>query len=56
MGTKREKQVETISKEITIKILKDHGHKNYSELKDFIEDVGNKHIYTIKEVKNWLGY
>ena len=48
--------MEIISKARTIKILKDHGHKNYSEFKDFVKNVGNKHIYTIKEVKNWLGY
>ena len=48
--------METINKTQTIKILKDHGHNNYSELKDFIKEVGNKAIYSIQEVKNWLGY
>ena len=48
--------METINKTKTIKILKDHGHNNYSELKDFIQEVGNKEIYSIQEVKNWLGY
>ena len=47
--------METINKTKTIKILKDHGHNNYSELKDFIKEVGNKEIYSIQEVKNWLG-
>ena len=48
--------MEIISKEKTIKILKNHGHNNYSELKDFIKDLGNKKTYKLEHLKNWLGY
>ena len=48
--------METITKNKVIKILKNHGHNNYSELKDFIKDLGNKEIYKLQEVKDWLGY
>jgi hypothetical protein len=48
--------METITKIKVIRILKNHGHNNYNELKDFIKDLGNKEIYKLQQVKDWLGY
>jgi hypothetical protein len=48
--------METITKIKVIIILKNHGHNNYNELKDFIKDLGNKEIYKLQQVKDWLGY
>ena len=48
--------MEIISKKKTIKILKNHGHNNYSELKDFIKELENKEIYKLQNIKDWLGY
>ena len=44
------------TQELSNKILKNHGHNNYNELKDFIKDLGNKEIYKLQQIKDWLGY
>jgi hypothetical protein len=43
------KKMETITKIKVIRILKNHGHNNYNELKDFIKDLGNKEIYKLQQ-------
>ena len=45
-----------ITKKKALKLLKDHGNNSFSELKDFIKDVGNKDIYKAKNVFIFLGY
>jgi len=45
-----------ITKKKALKLLKDHGNNSYSELKDFIKDVGNKDLYKAENVFMWLGY
>ena len=46
--------METITKSKAIKIIIQHG--NLDELEDFFKVYGNKEIYKIKDLKNWLGY
>ena len=45
-----------ITKKKALKLLKDHGNNSFSELKDFIKEVGNKDIYKAKNVFMFLGY
>ena len=33
-----------------------NGNNTYSELKDFIKDLGNKQAYDLQKLKWWLGY
>jgi len=46
--------METRTKEQAIIIIKLHG--NYDEINNFYKTCGNKEIYTLKSLKNWLGY
>ncbi len=55
MKTKVNK-MKTITKQEAMNALKEHGNNSFKELKDFINDLGNKKIYYLKDVKNWLGY
>mgnify|MGYP003653415198 FL=1 len=48
--------METITKKNAMRALREHGNNSYSELKDFIKDLGNKQTYDLQEVKWWLGY
>ena len=43
-----------ISKKLALHHIKVHG--NLDEIKDFYKVCGDKTIYTIRELKNWLGY
>jgi len=46
--------METRTKEQAIIIIKQHG--NYNDINNFYKICGNKAIYTLKSLKNWLGY
>ena len=46
--------METITKDKAIKIIIKHG--NLNELQDFFKTYGNKEIYKVKHLKDWLGY
>ena len=48
--------MKTITKQKAMVALKGHGNNSFRELKDFINDLGNKKIYYLKDVKDWLGY
>jgi len=51
---RKEYTMETRTKEQAIIIIKLHG--NYDEINNFYKTCGNKEIYTLKSLKNWLGY
>ena len=48
--------METITKKQAMRALREHGNNSYSELKEFIKDLGNKQAYDLQEIKFWLGY
>jgi len=52
----KENKMKTITKQKAMVALKEHGNNSFRELKDFINDLGNKKIYYLKDVKDWLGY
>jgi len=52
----KENKMKTITKQKAMAALKEHGNNSFRELKDFINDLGNKKIYYLKDVKDWLGY
>ena len=54
--TMKELKDEIITKENALKIIKNHGNSNFSELKDFIKECGNKANYKAIKVFYWLGY
>ena len=56
MKTNKGNEMKTITKKKAMVALKEHGNNSFRELKDFINDLGNKKIYYLKDVKNWLGY
>ena len=43
-----------ISKELALHHIRVYG--NLDDIEDFYKVCGDKTIYTIKELKNWLGY
>ena len=52
----KELKGEIIPKKKALRIIKNHGNSNFSELKDFIKKCGNKANYKTIEVFYWLGY
>ena len=52
----KELKGEIITKKKALKIIKNHGNSNFSELKDFIKKCGNRANYKTIEVFYWLGY
>ena len=51
---KGKNKMETITKNKAIAIIKQHG--NFNEINDFFKTYGNKKIYKVKHLKDWLGY
>ena len=49
-------RLDFISKARAIKLCQEHGNSSYSELKDFIKQLGNKDTYNLRKVLIWLGY
>ena len=41
---------------MALRLLKKHGNNSFSELKDFIKQLGNKNNYKLYDVLVWLGY
>ena len=51
----KELKGEIITKKKALRIIKAHGNSNFSELKDFIKECGNKDQYKAIKVFYWLG-
>ena len=47
---------EIITKKRALKIIKNHGNSSFSELKDFIKELGNKKEYEALKVYYFLGH
>jgi len=45
-----------ISQKKTLQIVKEHGNFSFSELKDFIKELGNKKEYEALKVYYFLGH
>jgi len=45
-----------ISQKKALQIVKEHGNSSFSELKDFIKELGNKKEYEALKVYYFLGY
>jgi len=45
-----------ISQKKALQIVKEHGNSSFSELKDFIKELGNKKEYKALEVYYFLGH
>jgi len=52
----KELKGETITKAKALKLLKNHGNSSFSELKDFIKELGNKKEYEALKVYYFLGH
>lgn len=47
---------DSITKKQAVNLLKMHGNTTYSDLKDFIKELGNATFYKKESVLIWLGY
>lgn len=47
---------DSITKSQALYLLKLHGNTTYSDLKDFVKELGNSPFYKKQSVIVWLGY